>query len=341
MKHSFGSDNHSGVHPEIMDAIVKANQGYELAYGDDNYTKKAENAIKNLFGCECEVFFVLNGTGANCTSLKHVSDSFSAVICSDHAHINVDECNAPEIIAGCRMITLPNCNGKISAENVLPKLSNIGNQHNSQPKIISISQPTEFGTLYSEQEIRELADMIHSAGGYLHVDGARIANAAVAMNKSIRQITCDLGVDILSFGGTKNGMMIGEAVVIFNKRILASGNFKYIRKQSAQLLSKMRYIGAQFCAYLNNNLYLKLAENANGMAKYLASELENVECVKITSPVETNAVFAKMPEDKIKKLLQKHMFYIWDEEKSIVRWMCSFSTTKEDIDEFVNDIRNL
>lgn len=338
MKHSFGSDNHSGVHPEIMKAIIDANQGYEPAYGDDIYTKKATEEIASLFGNNCEVYLVVNGTGANCTSISHMTGRFNSVICSDHAHIFVDECNAPEILSSCRLTTLPSRKGKISAEQINPVLQSLGNQHNPQPCLVSISQPTEFGTLYTCSEIREIAETIHSAGGFLHIDGARIANAAAAMGLSVKEITRDCGADILSFGGTKNGMMLGEAVIVFNDRIMNNDTFKYIRKQSAQLVSKMRYIGTQFSAYLKDSLFMKNAEHANAMARYMEKKLSEIDFIKIEEPVETNAVFAVMPRKISDILLKKHYFYIWDEERDLVRWMCSFSTRKEDIDDFVNDI---
>lgn len=341
MKHSFGSDNHSGIHPEILKAITEANEGYESAYGDDRYTEEAARRISELFGGNCEVYFVMNGTGANCTSLSHISPRFGAVICTDHAHINVDECNAPENICGCRLIPIKSQNGKITAADIKPKLTSLNNQHQAQPAVVSLTQPTEFGTLYSDNEIKEIADLIHSNGGLLHIDGARIANAAAAKGKSVKEITRNLGADILSFGGTKNGMMMGEAVVIFNDRIKNDDTFKYIRKQSAQLISKMRYIGAQFNAYLKDGLFMKSAANANAMAKYMESRIADITYIELTEKVDTNAVFVRMPREKADKLLEKHHFYIWDENENIVRWMCSFSTTKEDVDSFVEDLKTL
>lgn len=339
MIHSFGSDNHSGAAPEIMQAISNANIDFAIAYGEDPYTKEAEEIFKRDFGPDTEVFFVFNGTGANILALNALTNSYNSIICADSAHINVDECGAPEKLTGCKLVAVPTVDGKVSVESVKRELKGFGFQHHSQPKVLSISQPTELGTLYTPKEIKALADLMHEHDGYLHVDGSRISNAAAALNMKIREFTSDLGVDALSFGGTKNGMLIGEAVVFFKKE--PANNFLYMRKQAAQLFSKNRYIAAQFTEFLKDGLNIRLAAHSNSMAKYLASEVNKLPAVKISRPVETNGVFAILDKEVTEQLTKKHFFYIWDEETGEVRWMCSWNTTKENIDEFIKDLKTL
>ncbi|MFA6333952.1 MAG: low specificity L-threonine aldolase [Bacteroidales bacterium] len=339
MLHSFGSDNHSGVAPEILEAIIRANRGFTVAYGEDEVTQSAVRKFKEQLGEEVEVFFVFNGTGANIAALKALTNSYNAILCPDSAHINVDECAAPEKMTGCKLIPIPAKDGKVCLEDVNKELKGFGFQHHAQVKVLSISQPTELGTLYTPKEIKELAELMHSHNCYLHIDGSRISNASAALNLPIKSFTADAGVDALSFGGTKNGLLVGEAVVFFRKEI--AENFLYIRKQAAQLYSKNRFIAAQFEAYLTGNLNLKLAGHSNNMAKYLESELKPISQVKISRSVETNVVFACIPKDLCTKLMKRHTFYIWDEATTEVRWMCSFNTKKEDIDKFVNDIKSL
>lgn len=339
MIHSFGSDNHSGVAPEILKSIEEANSGFEVAYGDDRYTKEAEEIFKRLFNDSTSAFFVFNGTGANILSLRAMTDSYNSILCPINAHINVDECGAPEKFTGCKVVPLLSENGKVKPESVINELKGFGFQHHSQPKVLSISQPTELGTLYTPGEISELAALMHSVGGYLHIDGSRISNAAAALELPIKAFTLDCGVDALSFGGTKNGLLIGEAVLFFREEL--SNNFLYIRKQGAQLFSKNRFIAAQFCAYLKDGLNIRLAQHSNRMAKYLEKRLHEVNSVTISKPVETNVVFAKLDLKLAEELMKKHYFYIWDEQTTEVRWMCSFNTTNEDIDNFVDDIISL
>jgi len=339
MKHSFGSDNHSGIASEILDAIVNYNNGFQVAYGEDEVTEKAVQLFKRDFGAETEVFFVFNGTGANILSLKVLTSTFNSIICAKTAHINVDECGAPEMLTGCKVIAIEATDGKVAPINVKKELKGFGFQHHSQPKVLSISQPTELGTLYKPHEIKELADLMHSFGGYIHVDGSRISNAAASLKMPIKKFTKDCGVDVLSFGGTKNGLLIGEAVVFFKKE--QAKDFMYIRKQAAQLFSKNRFIAAQFVAFLENGLNIELASRANLMASYLSKQLTGIKQIKISRPVETNAVFALLSKDLAEKLREKHYFYTWDDESGEVRWMCSFNTTKKDIDLFIKDIKNL
>lgn len=367
MKHSFGSDNHSGVHPLIMEAIVKENNNFKTAYGDDPYTQEVLGRLEALLGGNCKALFVVNGTGANVVSLGAFTSSFHSILAPKTAHINVDECGAPEKFTGCKIIPLASPDGKVTPEEVTKSLTNFGEQHHSQPRILSISQPTELGTLYSPEEIKALADLMHSHNGYLHIDGSRISNAAAALGMPVKAFTADCGADVLSFGGTKNGLLMGEAVVVFNtsdatykneggtsgrdfatnahntlrNNLLQANILQYIRKQATQLYSKNRFIAAQFDAYLTDNLYIKLASHSNAMAKYLEKLLKEISQVQITQKVESNAVFAIIPKWLTEELLKKYYFYTWDEQTGEVRWMCSFNTQKENIEEFVADIKGL
>jgi threonine aldolase len=338
-KRGFASDNNSGVHPNILESMAKVNHGHTIAYGDDPYTQQAVELFKNEFGSQVEVFFVFIGSAANVLGIKAVTQPYHAVICPETAHINVDECGAPERFTGCKMLSVVTPDGKLSVELIKKHMHGFGFQHHSQPKVFSISQPTELGTVYTPDEIKKLADYAHENNMYLHMDGARIANAAVALGLDFKAFTTDVGVDILSFGGTKNGMMYGEAVIFFRPE-LAEG-FMYIRKQGLQLASKMRYISSQFIAYLSNNQWKKTAEHANRMAKMLAKELANVPQVKITQNVDVNGVFAIIPRKIVEKLQQEYFFYEWDPENSEVRWMTSWDTTEEDIKGFVNTLKGL
>jgi len=336
MKHSFGSDNHSGVAPEIMDAIIRINSGFADAYGEDALTLKVESIFKEQFGPDTGAYLVFNGTGANILALKALTNSYNSILCPETAHINVDECGAPEKMTGCKLIPLPQKDGKVTPESVKKELKGFGFQHHAQPKVLSISQPTEMGTIYTPAEIKELADLMHSHNGYLHIDGSRISNAAAALDMPVARFTSEIGVDALSFGGTKNGLLIGEALLLFRKE--HNENFLYIRKQAAQLYSKNRFMAAQFEAYLKDNLNIKMAKHSNSMAKYLEQQLAGISQVKITRSVDTNAVFAIIPPELCEKLQQRHHFHVWEEETNEVRWMCSFNTTKEDIDQFIADI---
>ena len=315
------------------------NHGHTIAYGDDPYTEEATKVFKTLFGNHVEVFFVFIGSAANVLGIKAATQPYHAVITPDTAHINVDECGAPERFTGCKLLTVSTPDGKLTVDLVQKHMHGFGFQHHSQPKVISISQPTELGTLYTPDEVRTLANFAHQHNMYLHMDGARIANAAAALDKSFKEFTTDAGVDILSFGGTKNGMMYGEAVVFFNPDL--AKEFMYTRKQGLQLASKMRYISAQFTAYLSNNQWHKTASHANRMAKILAAQLESVPQVKVTQPVQVNGVFAIIPKSIIEKLQAEYFFYTWDDEKSEVRWMTSWDTTEDDIKNFVAKIKEL
>jgi threonine aldolase len=333
MKRGFGSDNHSGISPEVIEAITKANSEHALAYGDDEYTQRLERLVKATFGEQARVYLVFNGTGANVLSIDAMCRSHEAVVCAETAHINVDECGAPQRVVGCRLLTVDTPDGKLTPAMVKTRLHGFGFEHHSQPEAISISQPTELGTLYTLDEIKALADLAHSYNMYLHVDGARLANAAVALGCSFKEMTTDLGVDALSFGGTKNGLLMGESCVLLNPAL--DVDMKYRRKQMTQLASKMRFMAAQMICYLESGIWRHNAEHSNAMAQLLRREVEKVEGVKVMYPVQVNSVFAQLPTAVWHRLQERYFFYDWDEAANVVRWMCSFDTTEEDIHAFV------
>src|SRR5437660_4343226 len=334
---SFASDNNAGIHPEVLKAISAANHGHAVGYGDDPYTSSAVQKFKQHFGDDAEVFIVFNGTAANCLSLKALTDSFHAVICTAVAHIYTDECGAPEKFTGCKLIPIAAPDGKLTVESVRHPYHGIGDQHHVQPRVISITQATEMGTVYKPAEVEALARFAHERKMFLHMDGARISNAAAAQQLTLRQATRDLGVDVLSFGGTKNGLMGVEAVVFFRPGL--AEDFLFVRKQGMQLASKMRYMSVQMEALLTDDLWRRNAEHANRMARLLEQEVKKIPRVKIVYPVEANGVFAKIPQEAIKKIQDRYFFYVWSEEESVVRWMCSFDTTEEDIREFTEFVK--
>ena len=338
-KRSFASDNNAGIHPEVIEAINAANDGHVIAYGGDEITARAMKQFYKHFGEDVAVFFVYGGTGANTLGLQAITKSFQAIVCAEMAHIHVDECGAPEKFTGCKLILLPTPDGKIRVDQIKPLMHVIGVEHHAQPGVISISQATEMGTVYTVKELRALADFAHENNMLLHVDGARLANAAVSLNASLKEITADAGVDVLSFGGTKNGMMYGEAVIFFDKNLGA--DFKYIRKQGMQLPSKMRFISAQFEALLSGDLWKRNAEHSNRMAQLLARELAKLPQIKITQPVETNGVFAIVPPEYIPELQKEYFFYVWDDAISEVRLMASFDTAEEDIERFMQVVSRI
>jgi threonine aldolase len=335
---AFASDNYAGVHPEIMEALVRANQGHEGSYGADAYTARAIEKFREHFGA-VDVFFVYNGTGANVLGLQSMVQSFHSVICSDLAHINVDESTAPEKFTGCKLITIPTKDGKIYPDQIEAKVQRVDDQHHPQARVVSISQSTEYATVYTVEELKAIAAAAKKHNLFFHMDGSRIANAAVSLNKDLASITKEVGVDVLSFGGTKNGMMFGEAIVFFNTAL--ASHFKYIRKQGMQLHSKMRFISAQFEALFTNDLWKRNASHSNAMAKYMESQLANISGVKLTQRVDANGLFALLPPSIIPELQKEHFFYVWNERTSEVRLMCSFDTTKSEIDGFVKRLKEL
>ena len=334
---SFASDNNAGVHPQVLRQLEAVNQGHVVGYGDDPYTTSAARQFKRHFGDKTEVFFVFNGTAANCLALKALTNSYHAVICPEGAHINVDECGAPEKFTGCKLVPLATPDGKLTVEMVERAYHGIGVEHHVQPRVISITQATEVGTIYKPDEIRALANFAHKRKIFLHMDGARIANAAASLDLSLREGTRDLGVDVLSFGATKNGGMGAEAVVFFDRQLAT--DFKFYRKQGMQLASKMRFLAAQFEALFRNDLWLKNAQHSNRMAQLLKREIGKIPGAKIVYEVEANGVFAKIPPRAIAKLQKRYFFYVWDEAQSIVRWMCSWDTTEQNVREFAQFLR--
>jgi len=334
---AFASDNYSGVHPEIMEALIRANAGHMGSYGSDEITTRTKKLFENIFGAGSEIFFVYNGTGANVVGLSALTKSFNAVICSDLAHINVDESTAPEKFLGCKLIDVPTTDGKITPEQIVQKIIRVGDQHHPQANVISISQTTEYATVYTVEEIKALSAVAKKHNLYLHMDGSRISNAAVSLNTDFRSFTRDAGVDVLSFGGTKNGMMFGEAVVIFNPELAKDAY--YLRKQGMQLHSKMRFISAQFECLLSTDLWKRNATHSNAMAKRLEQGLRGIPNVKITQAVNANGVFAILPKEITPELQKEIFFYVWNEQTNEVRLMCSFDTKEEEIDRFIKKIK--
>ena len=329
----FGSDNFSGVLPEVMRALEEANISHEKAYGDDTFSESCINKFKELFGRDIEVFFTFNGTAANTLAIASCVQSFNAVVCAETAHIHVDECGTIEKFTGCKVLTLRSFDGKITPEIIANHMHGFGDQHHTQPKVVSISQCTELGTVYSIEELKAICDYAHSLDMYVHMDGARIANAVSHLGVDVKEMTNDVGIDVLSFGGTKNGMMFGEAIIYFNSEL--AKNAMFIRKQGMQLYSKMRFIATQFEAILTDDLWLKTAKHSNAMATLLSRELSQISHIKLTQDVQSNEVFAIMPRESIDKLQEKMFFYTWDEAAAEVRWVCSFDTTESDVMSFV------
>ena len=332
-KRGFASDNNAGVHPEILKELVSINAGHTISYGSDPYTEQAKQLFKEHFGNETETFFVFTGTAANVLGLSGITHPWNSIITAFTAHIEQDECGAPEKYTGCKVLTVDTNDGKVKTEMLEKHMHGFDFEHHSQPKVISITQATEMGTVYSTDEIIKLADFAHERGMLLHMDGARIANAAVSLNFPFKAFTTDSGVDVLSFGGTKNGMMYGEAVCFLKPGL--SNNFKYIRKQGMQLASKMRFISAQYIAYFRNDLWKICASHSNSMAKLLAGKIKDIGRIRITQPVQSNGVFAVIPHDVAEKVRETYFFYPWNEQTSEYRLMTSWDTTEEDIDEFI------
>jgi threonine aldolase len=333
----FASDNHAGAHPDVLAAIAAANEGHAGAYGGDPWTERVEELFRHHFGPDARGFPVFNGSGANVAVLEALTRSFEGVICTDTAHMHVDECGAPERIAGAKLYTVATEHGKLTPDDIGRWESSRGDEHRAQPRVVSITQSSELGTAYTLDETTAIADAAHALNMLLHVDGARLANAAATLDVSLKELTTDCGVDALSFGATKNGLAIGDSVV-FLRPELADG-FEFIRKQLGQLASKMRFVSAQFEALLGGDLWLENARHANAMATRLADAVGSLPDLEIVHPVEANAVFAKIPRDAIDRLLAElpgePPFHVWDDHAHVVRWMCAWDTTAEDVDAFV------
>ncbi len=333
----FASDNAATIHPDVLDAIARVNVGHAFGYGHDDYSQRIEAQLAQQFGPSARAHFVFNGTGANVLSLRAACRPWQAVICADTAHLNVDECGAPEHGAGVKLLEASARDGKLTPEAVQARIERLGDEHAVQPRVISISQVSELGTVYTPEEISELADLAHANGLLLHVDGARLSNAAASLDVPLAGVSTEVGVDVVSFGGTKNGLLGAEAVVLLSDEL--GEDFAFLRKQSMQLASKMRFLAAQFEALLRDELWLRLARHANAMAARLSESLRGLDELKITRPVQANAVFAILPGAAREKLQEQFDFYVWDEEAGEVRWMCSWDTTPEDVDAFSAAIR--
>ena len=335
----FASDNYSGVHPEVLAAIAAANEGHQIAYGEDRYTTRLQEVFRTHLGDGVEAYPVFNGTGANVVGLQSMLPRWGAVIAASTAHINVDEGGAPEKVAGVKILNVPTDDGKLTPDLIDLEAWGWGDEHRSQPLAVSITQSTELGTLYTPDEVRAIADHAHSHGMRLHMDGARIANAAAALDVPLRAFTRDAGVDVLSFGGTKNGAMLGEAIVVLDPE--ASSGLPYLRKLNMQLSSKMRFVSAQLIALLEDDLWLRNARHSNAMAQRLRSGVEagladgTIRGVGFTQRTQANGVFATLPAGVADRLRESFRFYDWDAARSEVRWMCSFDTTEADVDAFV------
>ena len=330
---SFASDNYAGVHPEVLAALALANGGHQVAYGDDVYTEHLQSIIRGHFGTSAEAFPVFNGTGANVVALQAITDRWGAVICADSAHINLDEGGAPERMGGLKLLTVPTPDGKLTPELIDRQAWGADDEHRAMPQVVSITQSTEVGTLYTPAEVRAVCEHAHMRNIKVHMDGSRIANAAASLGTPMRDFTTDVGVDILSLGGTKNGALLGEAVVVTDHDEVR--HMKHLRKLSMQLHSKMRFVSVQLEALLAGDLWLRNARHANAMAQRLAEGVRAVDGVRVLYPVQANAVFARLPRDVSERLQQRFRFYFWDQATGDVRWMCSFDTTEDDVDAFV------
>ena len=334
----FASDNYSGVHPEVLAALAAANEGHQVSYGEDDYTARLQQLMEEHFGEGIECFPVFNGTGANVLSLQSLLPRWGAVVCASTAHINMDENGAPERIGGIKLLQVPTADGKLTPELIDKEAWGWGDEHRAQPLAVSITQTTELGTCYTPEEVRAIAEHVHAKGMKLHMDGARLANAAAHLGVPLRAFTRDAGVDILSFGGTKNGLLFGEVVIALNPA--AAQGLIYLRKMNMQLASKMRFMSAQFIALLEGDLWLRSASHANAMASRLRAGVESIPGVELSQKTESNGVFAILPAGVADRLRTSFRFYDWNEAAREVRWMCSFDTTEDDVDSFIAAIKH-
>ncbi|MEU1731507.1 low specificity L-threonine aldolase [Streptosporangium sp. NPDC020145] len=328
----FASDNYAGVHPEILQALALANEGHQISYGEDVYTEALQEVFRGHFGPLAQAWPVFNGTGANVVALRAMTAPWEAVVCAESAHIHTDEGGAPERSAGLKLLTVATPDGKLTPELVDTQAWGFGDEHRAQPRVVSITQATELGTLYTPDEVRAICEHAHQLGMLVHLDGARAANAAAALGVPLRAFTTDAGVDVLSFGGTKAGLMFGEAIVVLNPD--AVRGLRYLRKSAMQLASKMRFVSVQFEALLAGDLWLRNARNANAMARRLADAVREIPGVEVPRPVQANAVFAVLPAEVTQRLQKRFRFYTWNEAAGEVRWMTAFDTTEADVDAF-------
>lgn len=335
----LASDNWSGIHPEVIAALAAANTGHLPSYGHDDYTQSVIDRLKGIFGKDAEIFFVFTGTGANVLGLQTLTRPYNAVICSETAHIHTSECGAAEKHAGCKLLPVASPDGKIDRDGIAAHLNDFGNDHSVQPSAVSISQATEYGTAYSRDEIKVIAGFAHDHGLKLQMDGARLANAAAHLGLSLREISGDAGVDVLSFGGTKNGLIAAEAVVFFDSEL--ASDFKYRRMQGMQLASKMRFIAAQFDALFTDDLWLRSATHANRLATLLGERLSAIPGFRVTQKIQANEVFAVVPREHIAALQEQCFFHVWDEAASEARFVTSFDTTEDDVNSFAAAARSI
>ncbi len=333
----FASDNYAGIHPEVLDALAVANGGHQVSYGEDVYTERLQLLFRRHFGEGAQAYPVFNGTGANIVALQSVTDRWASVVCTTTAHIHVDECGAPEKVGGLKLYAVPTPDGKLTPELIDREARGFDDEHRAQPQVVSVTQSTELGTAYSPDELRAICDHAHAHGMRVHMDGSRLSNAAASLGSTFRELTTDVGVDVLSFGGTKNGLMLGEVVVVIDPA--AARGLPYVRKSAMQLASKMRFLSAQFDALLGGDLWHRNASHANAMATRLADGVRGLPGLRVTQPVQANAVFAVLPVEVTARLQERFRFYTWDEHTGEVRWMCAFDTTEADVDSFVAAIR--
>lgn len=333
----FASDNYAGIHPEVLAALVAANGGHQVAYGEDVYTARLTDVLTEVFGTTVEVFPVFNGTGANVLALQACTPRWGSVLTTSSAHIHVDEAAAPERVGGFKVNVIDTPDGKLTPELIRAYPDRAGDEHFAQIGVVSITNSTEVGTVYSPDEIRAIADLVHERGWVLHLDGSRLSNAAAALGVELRELTSDAGVDILSLGGTKAGAMLAEAVVVLSPDRVAGATF--LRKQSMQLASKMRFVSAQLLALFDGDLWRRNAEHANAMARRLADGVADIDGLQLPHAVEANAVFPVLPREASERLMRSFRFYFWDETTGQVRWMCAWDTTESDVDRFVEAVR--
>nr|WP_269810500.1 low specificity L-threonine aldolase [Kineosporia rhizophila] len=325
----FASDNYSGVHPQVLAALAEANEGHQVSYGDDIYTERLQEVFREHFGPQARTYPVINGTGANVVALQAATDRWASVICARTSHLHVDEAGAPEKVGGIKLLTVPHVNGKLTVDNIRAEARGFDDQHRAQPQVVSIAQSTELGTVYNPEEIAEITDFAHANGLRVHMDGSRLANAAAHLGVPLRSLTTDVGVDVLSFGGTKNGLMVGEAVVVLDPEL--DHGINYLRKITTQLTSKMRFVSAQLLALMESDLWLRNARHANAMASQLHDAVKGRDDVTVSYPVQANAVFVRLPAPVLVQLHEQFHFYDWDEEAGEARWMTTWDTTPEDV----------
>ncbi|HEV3154592.1 MAG TPA: beta-eliminating lyase-related protein [Candidatus Baltobacteraceae bacterium] len=334
---TFASDNTAPAAPDILQAVAEANTGDAVSYGDDPFTERAHERFRDIFGEDTGIYFAFNGTGANVVALSCLLRPWEAVICPASAHLQTDECGAMERFSGCKVLPVVSRDGKLHVDDLCAFSGKAPDEHHVVPRALSLSQSTEYGTLYTPAELRDICEFAHAQGWYVHLDGARIANAAAALNLGLRECTRDLGIDVLTFGGTKNGLLYGEAIVFFGTG-LHRGAAPFVRKQGMQLASKMRYIAAQFCALLENDRWRSLASHANAMTQRLAERVRSIDAVRITRPVECNAIFATIDRAAIPRIQKEYFFYVFDDALPEVRWMTHHATTPRDVDAFAEAI---